>query len=375
MVSCCPSFSCREGFSMVTCEGLVTALPDSFRSYLKNKVLASTVQDCSQPERLAQVHLTDLGVGKDFFRTTGCNDRALIDDVGPRADSAGLAHIMVSNQDADAAMRQLADNALDIQHRQRIHARKRLIQEHDPRLGRQGAGDLDAPPLSARERHAESSAHLADAQVLEQLLEALLACGALQVRPGLENRLHIVFHRQLAEHRGLLRQVSEPELCPAVHRQQRDVGVLQSNTAGVARHEPDDHVEGRGLAGTIGPEQSDDLTAGELERQVAHDLAGLVALGESRSLQAAHGCAVGCGLTGSALPGSGGGGFAGSALPGPGTSRGAMMMCTRWSVPGDAAACTRCARTLYTSRGPEISFCPSVSHASFDSCTVPSLRS
>src|SRR6267143_4047841 len=348
---------------MVTCEGLVTALPDSFRSYLKNKVFGFCCREHSQPERLAQVHLTDLGVGKDFFRTPGCNDRALIDDVGPGADSEGLAHIMVSDQDADAAMRQLADNALDIQHGQRIHARKRLIQKHEPRLGRQGAGDLDAPPLPARERQAESSAHVADAQILEQLLEALLPCSALQVRPGLENRLHIVFHRQLAEHRGFLRQVAEPELCPAVHGQQRDVDVLQANPAGIERHEPDDHVEGGGLAGTVGPEESDDLTARELERQVAYDLAGLVALGESRSLQGAHGCGVSGGLRGSALPVSDDGGF------------GAMVMCTRWSVPGDAAACTRCARTLYTSRGPEISFCPSVSQASFDSRTVPSVRS
>src|SRR2546422_2089967 len=319
----------------------------------------------SQPERLAQVHLTDLGVGKDFFSTPGSNDRALIDDVGAGADAQGLAHIMVSDQDADAAVRQLADDALDVQHGQRIHARKRLIQEHEPRLGRERAGDLDAPPLPAREGQAESPAHVADAQLLQQLLEALLACGALQVRAGLENRHHVVFHRQLAEHRGLLRQVAEAELCPTVHRQQRDVGVLQANAARVARHEPDDHVEGGGLAGTIGPEESHDLTAGELERQVAHDLTGLVALGESRSLQRTHGCAVECGLAGSPLPASGGGGF----------TRGAMVMCTRWSVPGDAAAWTRCSRMWYTSREPEMSVCPSVSQASFVSRTVPSFRS
>src|SRR5256886_11546047 len=89
---------------------------------------------------------------------------------------------MVSDQGADAAVRQLADDALDIEHGQRIHARKRLIQEHEPRLGRERAGDLDAPPLPAREGQAESPAHVADAQLLQQLLEALLACGALQVR-------------------------------------------------------------------------------------------------------------------------------------------------------------------------------------------------
>src|SRR5436190_7122071 len=144
------------------------------------------------------------------------------------------------------------------------------------------------------------------------------ARSGLWVWPGRENGQHIVFHRQLAEHRGLLRQVAEAELRAAVHRQQRDVGVVQADAARVARHEPDDHIEGGGLAGTIGPEESYDLTALELERQVAHDLTGPVALGESRSLQGAHGCPVGCG-----------GGFTGSILPGPGTTRGAMVMCTR----------------------------------------------
>src|ERR1700682_2906770 len=105
---------------MVTCEGLEAALPDSFRSYLKNKVFSFRCPRLSQPERLAQVHLTDLGVGKDFFRSPGCNDRALIDDVGPGADPEGLAYIMVSDQDPDAAMGQLAGDALGIQHGQRI---------------------------------------------------------------------------------------------------------------------------------------------------------------------------------------------------------------------------------------------------------------
>src|SRR2546429_3963811 len=45
------------------------------------------------------------------------NDRALIDDVGPGAHAQGFAHIMVSDQDADAAVRQLADDALDIEDR------------------------------------------------------------------------------------------------------------------------------------------------------------------------------------------------------------------------------------------------------------------
>src|SRR2546421_4800446 len=73
----------------------------------------------SHPERLTQVHLTDLGVGKDFLRTAGCDYAALIDDVGAGADPEGLADIMVSDEHADAAGGELADDALGIEHRER----------------------------------------------------------------------------------------------------------------------------------------------------------------------------------------------------------------------------------------------------------------
>src|SRR5690348_17383838 len=66
-----------------------------------------------QLERLTQVHLTHLGVGKDFFRTSLSDHGALIDDVRPAADPQGLAHVVVRNQHADAAAGELADDALE----------------------------------------------------------------------------------------------------------------------------------------------------------------------------------------------------------------------------------------------------------------------
>src|SRR4029077_7256078 len=184
---------------MVTCEGLVTALPDSFRSYLKNKVFGFSVREHSQPERLAQVHLTDLGVGKDFFRTPGRDHRALIDDIGAAADPEGFTNIMVSDEHPDAALRQLANDALDVQHRERVDARERLIEQHEPGLGREGARNLDAPPLTPGERKPHALAHVPDTQLLQELLEALLARGALHVRARLEDRHHVVLDRELAE--------------------------------------------------------------------------------------------------------------------------------------------------------------------------------
>ena len=91
---------------MSSCERLLAALPISSRNYLKTKVLSLlSPAKRSEPERLTQVHLTDLGVGKDFFRSPGGDDGALIDDVGAAADPQGFAHIMVSDEHADAALR------------------------------------------------------------------------------------------------------------------------------------------------------------------------------------------------------------------------------------------------------------------------------
>src|SRR5207244_13654352 len=112
-----------------------------------------------------------------------------------------------------------------------------------------------------------------------------------------------------------------------------------------ARHEAHEHVECGGLAGSVRTEEADHLAARELERQITHDLAGLVALGESRGLKRAHGCAVGLGDPDSSLPGFRSGGCAASLLPAPGALRAPRVMGPRASVPGAGVACPRSART------------------------------
>src|SRR5215831_19514901 len=93
------------------------SVPDSFCNQLKDKMFCSKSRAASKPERLTQVHLTDLGVGKDFFRSAGGNYRPLVDDIRPRAYPERLTDIMVSDQYADAALGELADDALNVQDR------------------------------------------------------------------------------------------------------------------------------------------------------------------------------------------------------------------------------------------------------------------
>ena len=107
-----------------------------------------------QSEILAQVHLTDLPVCKDLFRSSGRNDRTPAHDVGARANSQRFSHVMVGDQNSDIACAQVADDALDVDHRNGIDAGKRLVEQDEARLGGQCACDLDAATFAARRRPA-----------------------------------------------------------------------------------------------------------------------------------------------------------------------------------------------------------------------------
>src|SRR2546430_7035148 len=88
---------------------------------------------------------------------------------------------MVGNEHPDVAIRQLADDALDIEHGQRVDAREGLIEQHEARFGGERPRDLDTAPLAPREGQAETLAHMADAQLLQQLLESPLTGGTLEI--------------------------------------------------------------------------------------------------------------------------------------------------------------------------------------------------
>src|ERR1700732_5158726 len=154
MVSCCPIRSCRLGFNIV----------------LSNPSL--------QFEILAQVHLTDLRVGKNLIRRSGSEHRALTHDVCAAADTQGLTDIMIGNEHADALVGQVLDYSLDIGNGQGVHTGKRLVQEDGPGVRRQRAGDLHPAALAAGQAHPEAVANMADMQFPQQLLEA---CGARRV--------------------------------------------------------------------------------------------------------------------------------------------------------------------------------------------------
>src|SRR5215469_9118615 len=99
----------------------------------------------------------------------------------------------------------------------------------------------------------------------------------------------ILFHRQFSKHRRLLRQIADTEVArPQVHRHPCDVIVVYKDPPRLRRHQPDNHVETRGLARAVRPQQSNHFTSRDLQIYPAYNLASLICLADSLSDQCFH---------------------------------------------------------------------------------------
>ena len=88
----------------------------------------------------------------------------------------------------------------------------------------------------------------------------------------LQHRADVLLDVEAAEDRGFLRQVADAEPRALVHRQRGDVVAVELDAAGVGFDQPGDHVEDRGLAGAVRPEQADRLAAAHVEAGALHHL-------------------------------------------------------------------------------------------------------
>src|SRR5690606_41136614 len=117
-----------------------------------------------QRELVAQVHVPHFLVGENLLRRSRRDDLAFTDYVGAFTDTKGLTDVVVGDQHADAPVAQVFDNALNVDHRDRVDAGEGLIQQHEARFRRQRPGNFDAAPLAARQAHARGVANVADVQ-------------------------------------------------------------------------------------------------------------------------------------------------------------------------------------------------------------------
>ncbi len=92
-----------------------------------------------------------------------------------------------------------------------------------------------------------------------------------------QHRQDVVFDRQLAEDRRLLRQVADPEVPrPKVHRNIGDILVVDDYPAGVGGNEADNDVKAGGFSGAVGTQQADNFALFYVEADAVDDPASAV---------------------------------------------------------------------------------------------------
>src|SRR5918999_3878683 len=101
-------------------------------------------------------------------------DRTFVDDVSAIADTQRFTHVMIRNEDADAALLQEPYDALDVEHRDRVDTGERLVEQDEGRPRAKGARDLQPPSLAAGQGDRCMLSQVCDVEVLQKLGEARL---------------------------------------------------------------------------------------------------------------------------------------------------------------------------------------------------------
>src|SRR5262249_686593 len=101
-------------------------------------------------------------------------------------------------------------------------------------------------------------------------------------------RENILLDRELAKDAGFLGEIAHAEPGPLVHGKLGDVVAVEENLSGLGRDLAGGHAEAGGLAGAVGPEQTDDFPAVDLEADTVHDPSSAVVLDQPANFQQGH---------------------------------------------------------------------------------------
>src|ERR1700694_1687910 len=95
-----------------------------------------------EPECLAEIEPADVRIVDDVIGAALHQDLARINDIGTVGQPQRLAHIVVGDQNPDAAMGQMPYQRLNVAEGDRVDTGERLVEQHVIRSRRQRAGDL-----------------------------------------------------------------------------------------------------------------------------------------------------------------------------------------------------------------------------------------
>ena len=143
--------------------------------------------------------------------------------------------------------------------RDRVDAGERFIEQNNAWLGNETACDLKPPFFTTRNVMRLRPADPRDVKLLEQLFAAAAALLAIHA-DEFHDCQQILLDCQLAKHALFLGKIPHAAVPRSLeHRPMRDLFVVEQHLARIGQHHPACHTKAGCLAGTVGPQQPDDL--------------------------------------------------------------------------------------------------------------------
>src|SRR6185295_462230 len=203
-------------------------------------------------------------------------------------------HVVLDEQHRDAARGDAADDL-----RQAIELGRRepgggLVEQDQARLAREGARDLEQPPLAEGKRADVGLRQAGQADELDQLFSPMasflffvLRFLSEQVQPetSMCTHQHVVDDRHALERPVVLEGAQDAASRNPVRRQPQDGFLLEKNLARTRRISPGDEVEGGALAGAVRADHAENLAFPDLEVELAHGGQAAEALAQAPYLE------------------------------------------------------------------------------------------
>ena len=158
---------------------------------------------------------------------------------------------MVGYENADILIFESPNDVLNLLHGDRVHTGERFVQHYEFRFDSETTGNLCTASFSSAQPVAQILAHMRQVEFFNQLLQFLLLIFLAEIGQ-FQYGADIIFHGHFAEYTRLLRQIADTHLGAFVHRETRDVLVIEEDTAVIRGYKTGRHIECGGLAGAVG---------------------------------------------------------------------------------------------------------------------------
>jgi len=211
----------------------------------------------AQLQHLAGRMLLDQSTGRSFG-----DDATAVHHHEPVAQLLGFIHVVSRQHQGDAALLQAVEAVPQDVARLRIETGGRLVEQQQVGFAHQRAGDRESTFHPARQRVDPFVRSFGQLHELEQFAGAAPALRARYVEVAPIDH-QVLDHGQLrVELVGLGDHThASSDRGPVRHR----IEIEDPHGAGGDRRDTADHPHGRGLAGTVGPQESERLTRLDVE--------------------------------------------------------------------------------------------------------------